>query len=59
MKYWPVPIGVACFLEIFYAGRDGIVAYPANPNQMYGGHAILACGYDDTRKLVKFKNQLN
>ena len=52
----PVPIGVACFLEIFYTGRDGIVPYPANPNDIYGGHAILAVGYDDAKQLIKFKN---
>jgi C1A family cysteine protease len=52
----PIPIGVACFREIFYVGSDGIVPYPANPNEMYGGHAICAVGYDDSRKLIKFKN---
>lgn len=52
----PVPIGVACFIEIFYVGPDGIVPYPANPNDMYGGHAICAVGYDDNKKLIKFKN---
>lgn len=52
----PVPIGVACFLEIFYTGRDGVVDYPAYPETMYGGHAILAVGYDDTTQRIKFKN---
>jgi len=52
----PVPIGVACFLEIFYTGADGLIPYPSNPNDMYGGHAICAVGYDDTKQLVKFKN---
>ncbi len=52
----PVPIGVACFLEIFYTGADGVVDYPANSNDIYGGHAILAVGYDDATQLVKFKN---
>ena len=56
LKDGPVPIGVACFLEIFYTGADGIIPYPSNPNQIYGGHAILACGYDDSKQLVKFKN---
>ena len=52
----PVPIGVPCFYEIFFVGSDGIVPYPANPDQYYGGHAICAVGYDDARQLVKFKN---
>jgi len=52
----PVPIGIACFREIFYVGSNGIVAYPANENDMYGGHAVCAVGYDDEKRLVKFKN---
>lgn len=52
----PVPIGVPCFEEIFFVGNDGIVKYPSNPNNIYGGHAICAVGYDDNKKLVKFKN---
>jgi len=52
----PVPIGVPCFYEIFFVGSNGLVPYPANPSQYYGGHAICAVGYDDSRQLVKFKN---
>jgi len=52
----PVPIGVGCFLEFFYVEADGIVPYPADPNTVYGGHAICAVGYDDSTQLVKFKN---
>ena len=52
----PVVIGVGCFREIFFVGKNGIVPYPANPNEMLGGHAICAVGYDDTRGLIKFKN---
>ena len=51
-----VPIGIPCFYEIFFVGSNGIVPYPANPNQIYGGHAVLAIAYDDTTKLIKFKN---
>jgi len=52
----PVPIGVACFLEIFYTKYNGLVPYPNDPDTIYGGHAICAVGYDDTTQLVKFKN---
>jgi len=52
----PVPIGVPCFYEIFFVGSDGYVPYPANPGQIYGGHAICAVGYNDRTKLIKFKN---
>jgi len=52
----PVPIGIPCFEEIFYVGSDGVIAYPMNPDNIYGGHAVCAVGYDDLTKLVKFKN---
>jgi len=52
----PVPIGIPCFEEIFYAGNDGLVAYPKRPDQIYGGHAICTVGYNNRTKLIKFKN---
>lgn len=52
----PVVIGIACFLEIFYVGTDGVVSYPSNPSNVLGGHAICVVGYDDTNSRVKFKN---
>jgi len=56
LKTSPVPIGIPCFREIFYVGKNGIINYPANPANMYGGHAVCAVGYDNKRKLIKFKN---
>lgn len=52
----PVPIGIGCYREIFYVDSSGIISYPADPNTCYGGHAVCAVGYDDSRSLVKFKN---
>lgn len=52
----PVVMGIACFEEIFFVGNDGFIPYPANPDNFYGGHAVCAVGYDDEKKLVKFKN---
>jgi C1A family cysteine protease len=52
----PIPIGVLCFEEIFTVGANGIISDPKNPDQIYGGHAICAVGFDDSKKLVKFKN---
>jgi len=52
----PVPIGVPCFYEIFFVGNDGIVSYPADSNEIYGGHAVCAVGYNDETKLIKFRN---
>jgi len=52
----PVVIGIPCFKEIFYVRRNGVIPYPKNPNMIYGGHAICAVGFDDKRKIIKFKN---
>jgi hypothetical protein len=52
----PVVIGIACFKEILSVGSDGIISYPSNPNDVLGGHAICAVGYNDDTKLIKFKN---
>ena len=52
----PIPIGFPCFKEIFYVSSDGIIPYPSNPNEPYGGHAVCVVGYDDKTSLVKFKN---
>ena len=49
-------IGVACFREIFFVDDTGVIPYPANPDEMLGGHAVCAVGYDDSKQLVKFKN---
>ena len=51
----PVPIGVAVFRE-FFSPVNGVVAYPANAQEQFGGHAICAVGYDDEKQLIKFKN---
>jgi len=52
----PVPIGIPCFYEIFFVGSDGLVKYPANPDEIYGGHAVCAVAYNNRTQLVKFKN---
>jgi len=52
----PVPIGVPCFYEIFFVGSDGIVPYPASPDDVYGGHAVCVVGYDNDAQRIKFKN---
>jgi C1A family cysteine protease len=52
----PVVIGIPCFEEIFYVGRNGYVPYPKNPNRIYGGHAICVIGYINSRKRFIFRN---
>jgi C1A family cysteine protease len=52
----PVVIGVGCYEEIFNPQEGGYVPMPKNPQYCYGGHAILACGYNRKKKRVLFKN---
>jgi hypothetical protein len=52
----PVVLGVGCYEEIFRPEPDGFVPYPKNPQYCYGGHAILACGFDRIKERILFKN---
>lgn len=52
----PVVIGIPCFEEIFYTDKTGYVPYPKNPNVIYGGHAVCATGYQDSKNRIIFKN---
>jgi len=40
----PVVIGIPCFEEIFSVDSSGLVPYPAQPQYMYGGHAVCFTG---------------
>jgi len=55
-NYGPIVVGILCFREIFQVGSNGIVKYPSNPNQCYGGHAICITAYNQSSQLFKFKN---
>lgn len=52
----PVVIGIACFREIFFVGSNGIIPYPNNPDEIFGGHAVCAVGYSDKNRYIRFKN---
>lgn len=52
----PVPVGVGCYQEIFYAKSDGLIPYPKDPQTCYGGHAICLMGWNPTTRMFKFKN---
>lgn len=55
---FPVVIGFSVpeNMEGPYAERTGIIAYPGPHEQIIGGHAVLAVGYDDDKQLVCFQN---
>ena len=52
----PIVIGMALFEEMFGNLVDGVVPYPSKPDQIWGGHALTAVGFDDDTQLLKFKN---
>jgi C1A family cysteine protease len=52
----PVVIGFGCYEEILDVDSTGIIPLPKNSNNCYGGHAVCACGFDDTKELIRFKN---
>jgi len=51
----PCVIGVEVF-EGMMTTKTGIVPMPAKNEPTLGGHAICPVGYDEKKKLVKFKN---
>lgn len=51
----PVVIGVQVFNGMM-AAKKGMVPLPESKESSLGGHAICAVGYDNKKKLVKFKN---
>lgn len=54
----PVVIGFTCYqgLESSAAAKTGIVPMPVGKESPIGGHAICLVGYDDSTRLLKFKN---
>ena len=38
------------------ASKTGLIPMPKKKEQYQGGHAICIAGYDDSKKLFKFKN---
>ena len=55
LLHTPVPIGVVT-TESFMKTRDGIIEDDVRNRGKHGGHAICAVGYDNKKKLIKFKN---
>lgn len=49
----PITGGFICYSNIWNA-VNGVI--PAKNGQVIGGHAILIVGYDDSKRLFKFKN---
>lgn len=55
---FPIVLGVSVFesFESLAVMQTGIIPMPDKSEGFIGGHAILIVGYDDTKKLFKFRN---
>jgi C1A family cysteine protease len=51
----PCVIGIVCYSGIMKT-KTGKVPMPKDGEKPIGGHAICVVGYDDAKKLLKFKN---
>jgi len=58
-NYGAVVTGISIFDSISKVNETGIVPDPAPRETIWGGHAICIVGYDDDKKLIKFKNSWN
>jgi len=52
----PVVFGIAVFSNIAQTGPDGLIPMPGPNDTFEGGHAVVAVGYDNTRKVFIIRN---
>jgi len=52
----PILLGISCFEEMYGALQNGKVPYPANPNEEWSSHAVLAVGFNDEDETICIKN---
>ena len=55
-NYLPSMFGFAIFQSIYQANDDGKIPYPDFNERILGGHAVMAVGYNDKKKI---KNEFN
>lgn len=58
-KHGPVVAGISLFSGSFSnkdVSKTGVLPDPSSDDEIRGGHAICIVGYDDDKKLIKFKN---
>jgi hypothetical protein len=55
-QYGPVVIGIPTYNSISKASKTGMVPDPVLNDKTLGGHAVCIVGYDDDKKLFKFRN---
>lgn len=52
----PAIFGFTVYSSINQAGKDGKIPFPSQNEQIEGGHAVVAVGYDDKIKITNVNN---
>jgi C1A family cysteine protease len=52
----PAIFGFTVYSSINQAGKDGKIPFPSQDEQIEGGHAVIAVGYDDKMKITNENN---
>jgi C1A family cysteine protease len=55
-KGQPVAFGFRVYESFRKVGADGMMPVPASNERLLGGHAVLAVGYDDEKKVLVVRN---
>ena len=53
---FPVVFGFSVYESFRNIGKNGIMPMPAPSEQLLGGHAVMAVGYDDTKHVFIIRN---
>ena len=56
---FPFVFGFTCYDNLPFDSKDGVIPMPGPSNQVIGGHAVLAVGYDDDKSAFIFRNSWN
>jgi C1A family cysteine protease len=56
---FPFVFGFACYSNLPFDSKDGIIPMPGPGDSSIGGHAVLAVGYDDAKHTFIFRNSWN
>jgi C1A family cysteine protease len=53
---YPFIFGFTCYNNLPFQSNDGVIPLPEPTNKVIGGHAIMAVGYDDGKRLFTIRN---
>ncbi len=56
LREGPILFGMKCFEEMYGNLVNGVIPMPANPDDVWSNHAVLAVGFDDEKEQICIKN---